>query len=202
MDQYGFEAGNHFAGGSAKNPGWVDLRRAGWAVFQRVGHGGAECQQAGNCPRRPRPRRPPRGIWDCPICGVDLEQTWSEHCGRCSREVCSECHWPEQNLCAECVTRTTGCLGKEVQHEDYRADCVAVAQGLDGGYDRETAPERAHASIWRVLDAAWESFTGIHKVKGHQAKVEDPATWEQEPALTNRLADEDANKGKGPARHF
>ena len=70
-------------------------------------------KQAGNCPRRPR--KPPRGIWDCPICGVDLEETWSEHCGRCDREVCYQCHWLEPNLCAECVNRTTG--GPESQAE-------------------------------------------------------------------------------------
>ena len=39
-------------------------------------------------------------------------------------------------------------------------------------------------------------FNGIHKVKAHQAKVEDPTNWEEELALTNQLADEYANKGR------
>ena len=79
---------------------------------------------------------------------------------------------------------------------DYYADCAAVVQGFGWGYDRATAPKRAHASVWRMLDAGWESFKGVHKVKAHQAKVEDPTNWEEELALTNQLADEYANKGR------
>ena len=61
--------------------------------------------QGGNCPRRPRPRRPVRS---CPVCGDDLDSTWSERCGLCSLEVCWLCYWPEQNLCGDCIAGPTG----------------------------------------------------------------------------------------------
>jgi len=79
---------------------------------------------------------------------------------------------------------------------DYHADCAAVVTGFDGGYEKATGPRRAHASIWRLLDAGWECFKGVHKVRAHQAKVEDPTSWEEELDLLNQLADTHANKGR------
>ena len=59
---------------------------------------------------------------------------------------------------------------------DYYADCAAVVTGFDGGYDRATAPWRAHASIWRMLDAGWGFFEGSTRSKHIRPKWRTPPT--------------------------